>query len=95
MKVVINRCYGGFGLSKLALDKLDKEYSHTIKRNDKNLVSVVEELQEKSNGGYADLKVVEIPNNHYWYIEEYDGIEWIVHSKDKIYHDSVECEYFE
>ena len=48
-----------------------------IPRNDESLVAVVEEMGEESWGRYSELKVVEIPNDVNWYIEEYDGLEWI------------------
>ena len=46
-----------------------------IERNDPILVQVVEELGEEANGKHATLKVVEIPDDIEWYIEEYDGCE--------------------
>ena len=133
-RVVINDCYGGFGLSHDAiLAYLDKcgtpvwteindrfnglipwtyylvppeqripgdpdnwhemtlaqraahnaAYSRTVfsdrdvARDDPYLVQVVEELGSEANGRYAKLKVVEIPADVEWEIEEYDGSEWI------------------
>lgn len=46
-------------------------------RDDKILVQVVEMLKEEANGKFASLKVVEIPNNVEWFIDEYDGRECI------------------
>lgn len=134
MKVVINKCYGGFGLSKegmkayarhkgidiwieddekyLALgmwtawlvppDKrvIQREddwhimtfeeraeyndawnaqtiYCRNIDRNDPALVAAVEELQEEACGRAAELKIVEIPDDVVFSIEEYDGREWV------------------
>jgi hypothetical protein len=37
----------------------------------------VQELGEAANGQYAKLKVVTIPDDVEWTIEEYDGMEWI------------------
>lgn len=48
-----------------------------IDRDDPALVQVVEELQEKSEGRYASLKVVEIPDDVDWIIQEHDGREWV------------------
>lgn len=113
-KVVINRCYGGFGLSEEAFERLleakgvpyekVKEKNVTIygpdyyhaghagdkdfyissyefhsweKRSDQDLVRIVEELGEKSWGRFAELKVVEIPDDVEFDIGEYDGIEWV------------------
>jgi hypothetical protein len=47
------------------------------KRDDPLLVKAVEELKEKANGGHASLKVVEIPDETDYTIEEYDGSEHI------------------
>lgn len=46
-----------------------------IKRDDVNLIKVVEEMKEKANGHYAYLTVVEIPDDIEWEILEYDGME--------------------
>ena len=56
-----------------------KSYWHErdLERNDPILVKVVEKLGKKANGTYADLEVVEVPDDVSWYVEEYDGIEWI------------------
>jgi hypothetical protein len=121
MKIVINRCYGGFGLSpkavmryaelkgftlyqddssslvtsfyKVPVDEYknmyseavkSKDYSHinglyfserNIDRDDSVLVQVVEELGEEAWGKYAELAVVEIPDDVQWEIDEYDGME--------------------
>ena len=78
MKVVINRCYGGFGLSEKAMEFLGvgSEWPD-IARNDPKLVECVEKLGEEANGTYAELKVVEIPDDVNWEIGEYDGLEWV------------------
>lgn len=107
MKIVINKCYGGFGLSEEAIflygkkkginiikdkKKSDRLVSHyyiddikdgnyfsdsNIERNDPILVEVVNELGEKADGTYSELKIVEIPDDVEWIIEEYDGNEWV------------------
>jgi DNA-directed RNA polymerase beta subunit len=41
------------------------------------LVDIVETMGEKSFGSFAELKVVEIPNDVEWQIDEYDGAEWV------------------
>jgi hypothetical protein len=48
-----------------------------IPRNDTDLVRVVKELGEKANGFCASLKLVDIPLDIQWFIEEYDGNEWV------------------
>jgi hypothetical protein len=85
IKVVINKDFGGFGLSDEA-KALYKErkgitdpnwWYRDILRDDPILVQIVEEMGDNANGGYAELKVVEIPDDADWYIEEYDGSEWV------------------
>lgn len=82
-KIVINNCWGGFGLSDAAIERYqelsgsDGSSYHSIERDDTLLVQVVEELGESSNGKYSELKVVEIPDGINWYIHDYDGCETI------------------
>ena len=130
MKIVLNKCYGGFGLSPIAIKgylklkgkdcffyqkdyktgmlnrvsvevattydiSLTKDYGEQIKedwksfdadyfycndieRTDLDLIKVVETLGESiSSGSCAKLKVVEIPDDIEYEIDEYDGIESI------------------
>ena len=83
MKIVINTRYGGFGLSKEALALFNERsgavvtYDFNIKRNDPILVEIVEQLGEAADGDFAELKVVKIPDDVQWQIEEFDGNEWI------------------
>lgn len=120
-KLVINRCYGGFGLSEEAFDRLlnakgvafekvtEKEgklygpdYYHAghlgddafyiseydfrsdNKRNDPDLVRIVEELGTDANGRFAQLAVVEIPDDIEWELHDYDGVESI-HEKHRVW----------
>jgi hypothetical protein len=89
MKIVINACHGGFSLSEEA-QKLFCQYSmiewkdwqedwsyYDIERNNQHLVRVVEELGDSANGRFAELKVVDIPDEVEWQIDEYDGAEWV------------------
>jgi len=48
-----------------------------IPRNDPALVEVVEKLGEAAYGFAANLKIVEIPEDVDWCIEENDGREWV------------------
>ena len=85
MKVVINDCHGGFGLTEAALNeyKIRKGvtdpnfYYYDIPRDCPVLVAMVEEQGTAVNGGFADLKIVEVPDDVNWYIEEYDGNEHV------------------
>lgn len=129
-KVVINKCFGGFGLSEAAYrryaeikgltlyvenglynikhyytvppEKRPKKladpwishsletrtayneaeaavslYAQDIPRNDPALVQTVEELGSKASSNFADLAVVEIPDDVEWGIHEYDGLEHV------------------
>lgn len=133
-KVILNKCFGGFGLSKAAYElyakkkgisvfhytqeDLKKEiYTYTTDdnrtfdfyftkdfgnnayisnedfekyhlfldegfREDKTLIEVVEELGDKANSAYSNLKIVEIPDDLDYVIDNYDGIETL-HQKVK------------
>lgn len=82
-KIVINRCYGGFSLSPKALHKYNDMAGTTyswhgeIPRDCQHLVRVVEKMGKKAGGNHAELKIVEIPDDVDWVIEEYDGCEWV------------------
>jgi len=85
IKVVINKDFGGFDLSDEA-ETLYKErkgitdpdwWYKDIPRNDPVLIQIVEELGDKADGTFSALKIVEIPDDVNWYIEEYDGSEWV------------------
>lgn len=127
MKVVINKCFGGFNLSEKAIREIYRRggegieavepikyyggregwekdfekaqhssglfsivveggkvlcnnYGSTYKqclRGCPILVSVVEELGDEADGEYAELKIVEIPDDVEYEISEYDGREHI------------------
>ena len=92
MKVVINKCYGGFSVSEavynelgvewdgygyLAGDWKDYDCGSDILRVDPELVAAVEKLGSAANGSYAELEIVDVPDDASWHIEEYDGIERI------------------
>jgi len=109
VKVVINRCYGGFGLSReafdylgldwngvfetgyidekelqqLGIDSSDMSYEDAKKllRTHPRFVECVENLgSAKASGEHAELKVVEVPDDVDWIIEEDGGVEWIAES---------------
>lgn len=110
MKIVINKCFGGFGLSPDAMmeygrikgfnliQKQNKSMGYSlfykegirdnehlfseidIERTDPVLVLIVENMGGKANGKYSDLRVISIPDNIDWEIENYDGRE-SVHEK--------------
>jgi hypothetical protein len=88
-KVVINGCYGGWGLSQAALTWLHDhgsphvvecsfrglaEISNGIPRHDPLLVEVVERLGPEVNTNLSELEIVTIDSDRYR-IVEYDGLE--------------------
>ena len=82
MKIVINTCFGGFNISKEAKALYEtitsiEAISHEMQRNDPVLIKIVEDLGAEANGSYAKLKVVEIPDDVDWFIDAYDGKEWV------------------
>lgn len=137
MKIILNKCYGGFDVSKEAymlyakkkglelyqyasdfvnfkkciykktndetlfknyftkdmgdnveINNEDYEkynlYLDDTYRKDPILIEVVEELGDKASGRLGDLKVVEIPDNSFYKIDEYDGVETIYYSESEI-----------
>lgn len=83
-KIVVNRCWGGFGLSEeayqalgLAWDGYGNAYNEYEKRSDPKLVEVVERLGEKASGELASLRVVSVPDDVSWEIADDDGQETV------------------
>ena len=81
-KVVIHDGYGCFGLSEAAYARLKEEGmsetdSWDICRHDPRLVRVVEEMGRKAHPSGKGLVVEEIEGDRY-FIDEYDGAEWVV-----------------
>lgn len=52
-------------------------YHRDIERDDPDLIKVVEELGDLADGSHAELKIVEIPDDVEYVIQEYDGNEWV------------------
>lgn len=81
-EIVINACYGGFGISHEAEDAyvsrtgLDPE-DLDRRRDDPVLVQIVKELGIRANHDYSKLKIVRIPSQYagFYHIDEYDGLE--------------------
>ena len=84
-KIVINRCHGGFGLSTEAESKYKELagitdpnfYSGNIPRDDEHLIAVVELMGTDADNRFSELKIVDVPDDVNWYVEEYDGKEWV------------------
>jgi len=130
-KIVVNSCYGGFGISQAGMlryaelkgltlypepsgfgtvtyhtvpesqrvqplssdqwlaatteqrmannDAYSRQTLHCsdIDRDDPLLVQVVEELGAAAADQFAELRIAEVPDDVKWYIDEYDGQEWV------------------
>lgn len=71
---------GRVELSILCTLSDDKKFALDTRPNnraDPRLVKIVEEMGEKANGGFAKLKVIEIPDDVDWEIDDYDGMETV------------------
>lgn len=94
MDILINQCYGGFGLSNEACELLgfpkyvsefDKElhyeYSESKARTDPRVIALYKEKGSKfMSGEYAELALFHIPDNATDYeIYEYDGYECVTY----------------
>lgn len=83
--IVINDCYGGFGLSARAQEEYKRLagvsdpdfYDRNIPRDDPYLIKVIKELGMAANGPHSNLKIVEIPGDIEWLVQDYDGAEWV------------------
>lgn len=88
MKVVINAAYSGFALSELAYERLiqlgillapGNDWDSWIRENRSHplLIKAVEDLGVAANGRFAQLKIVEIPDDVEFEISQYNGLEHI------------------
>lgn len=84
MKMVVNQCYGGFGVKDEVLERLGlDEYAEDL-RYDPRLIAEIERLGSKAvSDTYAQLAVVELPDNTTdYYIDDYDGVENVFYVVD-------------
>jgi len=85
-KVAFNSCYGGFSLSKQAIQRLEAEGVEEpdcywdLCRHDPRLIRVIEELGAAACGEYTTLAVVEVEGDRY-FIDEDDGWETVITPK--------------
>lgn len=84
MKIVLNRCFGGFSLSETAVKALGLSSPYSdIERTNPLLIKLVEANPAAASGPYAILDVVEIPDSATdWDIDEYDGAESVIYVVD-------------
>lgn len=90
MKIVLNKCYGGFSLSVNAYTALGLKHTYSeIDRTDERLIALMEEHGSAwVSGGLAKLVLVELSDNCTdWEMDEYDGFERITYVVDgKLHH---------
>ena len=100
MKIVVNRNYGIFEMSKDFYEHYNIQYTRkygiycavkeNISRKDSRLIEYIEKYGSKrASGGFSHLEVVDIPNGTAYRICEYDGAEYIE------YRDELEWEIAE
>ena len=83
MKVVVNRCFGGYCLSEAAYAELglawDKSgFAMEQDRANQKLIEAIEKLGRAASGECSKLEVVEIPDGIEWQIDSHDGFERVV-----------------
>ena len=83
MKMIINDCYGGFGVRQEVLDELElNDFSEEELRTATRLIEEIENGKDVSDD-CAELKVVEIPDESTdYYLDEYDGLESVIYVVD-------------
>ena len=82
MKIAINTCFGRFRLSKEAYNYLGLEWDgygteYNDNRIDIKLIECINKLGKLANGEFADIKIIEIPDNIKYYIDNDEGIETV------------------
>lgn len=88
MKLVVNACYGGFGIKKDVLKSLNYDTSIWSMRRDNDLrrdSRIIEMLEngEDISDDCSELVVVTLPDNCTdYYITDYDGIESVLYVVD-------------
>lgn len=78
MKIVINNCFGGFGIN----DKIAKQYNldrRHVERTDPTLIKLLES-GVNCNTPNSELIIIDIPDNSTdWRIIECDGAEYVLY----------------
>ncbi len=94
MKIAINECWGGFGVSKAVFEELGIKYDgygyldnkgmgiedaeYNAYRTDPRLIAAIEKVGvEKASGNLAKVRIVKVPDDVSWYIDDYDGMETV------------------
>lgn len=82
MKIIINKGQGVFDFSEEAISRikeagLDGIEEHELRVHPK-VIEIVQELGDKANTSFSKLSVIEIPDNIECFIQDYEGMEWVV-----------------
>jgi hypothetical protein len=97
IEIIINACYGGFGLTEEAFEAYkaraspvpDASDEYAIPRHDPVLVSIVKEMGDRAWDLHAKLEIRHIPAQYtgFYRISEYDGLEHIeiLYNKYKVH----------
>lgn len=89
MKIVVNRCFGGFRIAKyIEKNYFDKPY-YEIERTNAKLIYLIETLgSDAVSGPDSKLRIVEIPDTATdWEISDFDGKESLTYVVDgKLHH---------
>ena len=84
MEILLNDCYGGFGVSEKALELYNERSGNDVTyisgyegnfRVDPILIDIVKELGDAANDEYSELRIDHVPDGYGYKIEEYDGLE--------------------
>lgn len=94
MRMVINCCYGGYGLSEECLKYIGVSEENEIERSDSRLLAFIKEFgAEAASASYSDLAVVEVPDEATdWMLDEYDGAESVIYVLDGKLHWAVDID---
>ena len=80
MKMVLNKCFGGFSIPEELCERWDCEPYDDVMRNHPELVEFVESHDGRYEEGNSCLMVVEFPDwASDWEFNEYDGYEGITY----------------
>ena len=79
MKIVLNKCSGGFQLSDKCRDIIEKKTGKKeweLERHNKDLVALIEKFGARASDELvSQLEIVEIPDNCLYEIQQYYGVE--------------------
>ena len=82
MEIAVNRCYGGFRLSEKAYNFLGLKYDghgfifqNPEERSNPKLIECIKILGKNASEQYAQIEIVEIPDDIEWHIDNYGGME--------------------